>query len=81
MAIMTISINNETAHKFREEVTRKLGEKKGVLGKAIEEAIKNWLEEEEQKKIAERQIALMKKGIGTLKGWKFNREELYDRVK
>ncbi|HLC31121.1 MAG TPA: hypothetical protein VJK51_00480 [Candidatus Nanoarchaeia archaeon] len=36
-------------------------------------------ETNEQERIAERQIALMKKGIGTLQGWKFNRDELYTR--
>ncbi len=79
MAIMTISISDETAQKLREEVIRKLGDKKGVLGKAIEEAIKNWLEEKEQKEIAERQKEKMKKGLYSLKGWKFNREEVHER--
>lgn len=81
MAIMTISIQDKTAQELRQAVIARFGKKKGVLGEAIEEAIREWLEEEQQLKIAERQMKLMKKGIGTLNGWKFNREELYDRVK
>jgi len=43
------------------------------------EAIRKWIEEEEQKQIAERQIKLMKEGVISLKGWKFNREEIHER--
>ena len=41
--------------------------------------MRKWLSEKEQKEIAERQIKLMEKGLYSLKGWKFNREEIYDR--
>lgn len=81
MATITINISDEMAKAFRETVKRKLGERKGMLGKAIEEAVEKWVEEENQTKIAERQIAMMRKGLYSLKGWKFNREEIYDRVK
>ena len=81
MGILTISMKDEVEKELREAVKKKMGEGKGVLGKAIEEAVKKWVEDEEQRKIAERQITLMNEGVYSLKGWKFNREEVYDRGK
>ena len=79
MAIITISIDDSINNEFRKIVEKKLGKGKGILKKAIMEAIKKWIEEEEQTKIAERQIKLMKEGVISLKGWKFNREEIHER--
>ena len=80
MGIMTISIKDEVEKEFRESVRKKMGENKGVLGKAVEEAMKKWVYDEEQKKIAAELKAMMDKGLFSLKGWKFNRDELYDRI-
>ncbi len=80
MVTITINIKEDVAREFRETVKEELGNGKGTLGKAIEEAIKKWVHEKKQREIAERQIKLMKKGLYTLKGWKFNRDEIYDRV-
>ena len=42
--------------------------------------VKDDVEKEfKETKIAERQIQLMRKGLYSLKGWKFNREGIYDR--
>ncbi|MBI2632515.1 hypothetical protein HYW75_05915 [Candidatus Pacearchaeota archaeon] len=79
MATITINVNNKINQEFRKTVRKKLGERKGVLGKAIEEAIKNWLEEENQIRIAERQILMAKRGLYSLKNWKFNRDEIHAR--
>lgn len=79
MAVMTISINDQLNERFREFVKRKFGEEKGVIAKAIQEAINKLMKEDEQNKIAEEMLQLMEEGVGTLKGWKFKREELYDR--
>ncbi len=78
MAIITISMNDNIEQRLRELVKKKIGERKGALKLAIETAVKRWMEEEEQKRIGEEAIALMEKGVYSLKGWKFNREELYD---
>ena len=51
----------------------------GIIGKAVEEAIQNWIKEKEENEIAQRQLELLKKGFKTGKLKKFNREELYDR--
>ena len=79
MAIITISVNDDVNKDFRETVKKKLGQGKGVLGKAVEDAIKKWVHDERQKEIAKRGMEMMNKGLYTLKGWKFNRDEIYDR--
>ncbi len=79
MPTMTISINDEINKEFRQTVKKEFGEGKGVLGKAVEEAVKKWIEEKKQKEIAQSAKEMMNKGLYSLKGWKFNREELYDR--
>ena len=79
MATITISVKDDVEKEFRETVKKKLGQGKGVLGKAVEEAIERWMHEEKQKEIAKRAMEMMNKGLYTLKGWKFNRDEIYDR--
>ena len=80
MAVITISVKNETEKEFRETVKRKLGQGKVVLGKAVEEAIKKWVAEQKQREIADELKKMMDKGLYSLKGWKFNRDEIYDRI-
>ena len=79
MATITISVKDDVNKEFREVVKKKLGNGKGVLGKAVEEAIKEWVHREEQKEIAKQAMEMMNKGLYSLKGWKFNRDEIYDR--
>ncbi len=79
MAVMTISMKDEVEKELRQTVKNELGESKGALGKAIEEAVKKWIDEKKQKEIAKRAMEMMNKGLYSLKGWKFNREEIYDR--
>ena len=79
MAVITISIKDEVANELRQTVKSELGEGKGALGKAIEEALRKWIEEKKQREIAERQKKFMKEGLYSLKGWKFSRDEIYDR--
>ena len=79
MGTVTISISDETEKRFREAVKAKLGEGKGKLGKAVEEAISKWVEEDNYKKLMEEAIAMMKKGLYKLpKNYKFRREEAYE---
>lgn len=80
MATITISVKDEVNKEFRETVRRKFGEGKGVLGKAVEDAMQKWMEDEEQRKIAEELRNMMDRGLFSLKGWKFNRDEIYDRL-
>lgn len=79
MATITININDGVAKEFREEVMQSIGQRKGALGKAIEEAIKQWLHEKKQKQIAKEMIELMEEGIAMGKIKIKSRGELYER--
>ena len=79
MATITINIRDEVAAEFREQVKQKIGQHKGALGRAIEEALQSWLHDKEQEQIAQEMLELMEEGVGTLGKWKFKREDLYDR--
>lgn len=78
MATITLNVNDEINQEFRQIVKSKFGEGKGIIGKAVEEAIKKWISEQKQKEITERQLKIMKKGIWSQKNYKFNREEIYE---
>jgi hypothetical protein len=81
MGTITVNVDSETEEMFRKAVSEEYGKGKGVLGKAIGEAMKKWVDEQRFKVIRERQIALLKKGIDFGKtGSKFSRRELYDEV-
>ena len=80
MGTITISVDDDVEKAFRKHVEEVMGGKKGDLGKAVTQAMKNWAEEKEQKEIAERMKMRGEKGMYRLpKNWKFNRDELYDR--
>lgn len=79
MATITISVKDNVNKEFRETVKKKLGQGKGVLGKAIQEALQKWVHDERQRQLADEMIKMMDKGLYSLKGWKFNRDEIYDR--
>ena len=80
MATITISVNDDVEKEFRETVKKRLGQGKGVLGKAVEEALQKWVHDERQRQIAAELREMMNKGLYSLKGWKFNRDEIYDRI-
>ncbi len=77
---MTINADKEIEKDFREMVEKEKGIGKGKLGEAINEALRKWTAERQQKEIAERMKKMGEKGMYKLpKGWKFNREEAYER--
>ena len=79
MGTITINVKDEVEKVFRETVKKEIGVGKGKLGNAVEEALEKWVYEKRQKEIAQRAMELMNKGMYSLKGWKFNRDELYDK--
>jgi len=79
MGTITINVDDSVEKEFRDTVREEKGNGKGKLGNAVEEALVGWISEKKQKEIAERQLGLLKKGAYSLKGWKFNRDEIYDR--
>ena len=75
---MTISISDQTEKRFRKRVRKEIGTGKGKMGQAADEAFKRWVEEKEQKEIAQRGIAM----LGKFKMGKIlykHRSELYER--
>ncbi len=79
MGVITISVDDETEQRFRESVRSQKGEGKGFLGKAVSEAMRNYLTEKEQTQIAAEALASMRKGFPMGKIlWK-NRAELHER--
>ena len=79
MGTMTISISDETEQKFREKVKETLGEGKGKLGQAVEEIMSKWVEADEQRKLRQEALAMLKKGLYKVgKNYTFKREEAYE---
>ena len=80
MAGTTITVNMETEvlGKLRKlAMTEK--QKKGFLGRVISEAVKEYLNDKEQEKIARMQLEKMNKGYHMGKILIKHRDELYDR--
>lgn len=50
MGRMNIVLDDELEEKFREEVFKSKGMKKGNISKAVEEALKLWMEKEQNKR-------------------------------
>lgn len=79
MGTITINVDDQTESLFREVVLEEEGSGKGRLGYAVTEALKLWINQRKQTEIANRQLALMKKGL-KLGKFVFNREELHERI-
>ena len=79
MGTVTISISDEIEERFRAAVRGKYGQGKGKLGKAAEEALAKWAEADEQQKLRQEALALLKKGLYKVgKNYTFKREEAYE---
>ena len=79
MGTITVNISDDTEEFFRSAVKEEVGEGKGILGKAVDEALKKWAEEKRQVEIGKKMIALMEKGFDMGKILIKHRSELYDR--
>lgn len=74
---ITVNVEESVASEFRKQAIVKYGKRKGSLGKAFAEAMKEWTKKEDAE-IVNQGLKLLKEGIKGKK-WKFNREELYER--
>ena len=79
MGTITVSIDDETEEVFRGMVGETYGKGKGHLGKAITEAIQEWVHERQQKQIAERELKRIEKGYDTEVILYKTRDELWVR--
>lgn len=75
---MTVNVEKEVAAEFRRQAGMQYGKKKGYLGKALTEAMKEWASKKEAEDIDEAALKLLKEGI-KMRKWKFNRAELHER--
>lgn len=79
MGTITVNVKDDTEEEFRNTVKDEKGTGKGKLGKAIDEALRKWVEEKKQKAIARKLIELSEKGFNMGKIKIKSRAELYDR--
>jgi len=57
MTTLNIEIDDQLNEKFREEVFRRMGMKKGNIKKAIEEAISMWIDFQKKKGVKQQKKA------------------------
>ena len=74
---ITVNINEKIENEFREKAAPKYGKRKGYLGKAMTEAMDQWMRNLDSD-IEAQSLKMLKEGI-KMKKWKFKREELYER--
>lgn len=78
MGTITISVDDDTEKRFRKAAKKKLGERKGYLGKATTEALEYWVEKQTQEDIARDALALLETGYPLGKHLYIERKDLYD---
>ena len=80
MGNITISVDDDTEKRFRKAAKKKLGERKGYLGKATAEALECWILKQTQEEIARDALALLETGYH-IGGHRYTeRKDLYDRA-
>lgn len=80
MSTITISVDNDTERRFREAAKKKLGERKGYLGRATTEALDLWIRKQTQEEIARDALTLLETGHHVGKHLYKERKDLYDRT-
>ena len=78
MGIMTISIDNEVEEQFRVEAAKNYSGK-GHLGKAVTEALRDWVEVKQQKWIADEELVRLKNGFNMGDKLYTSRDDLHGR--
>ena len=80
MGTITISVDDDTEKRFRAAAKKKMGERKGYLGKATTEALECWVKTQTQEEIARDALALLETGYPLGKHLYTERKDLYDRT-
>ena len=73
---ITVNINEEVENEFREKAALKYGKRKGYLGKAMTEAMDQWMRSLDSDTETQ-SLKMLKEGI-KMKKWEFKREDLYE---
>lgn len=74
---VTVNLDETLEKRFKEKARLKFGNRKGSLARALDEALENWLNNDDQDVLREN-MKLLNNGI-KMKKWSFNREDLYER--
>jgi len=80
MGTITISVDDNTEKRFRAAAKKKLGERKGYLGKATTEALEYWVQKQTQGEIARDALTLLERGYPLGGHLPKERKDLYDRA-
>jgi hypothetical protein len=80
MGTITISVDDDTEQRFRDAAKKKLGERKGYLGKATTEALETWIRIQSQEVIARDALSLLETGYHVGRRTSTERKDLYDRA-
>ena len=77
MAIMTVSVKDDVAKKFRKTAYAAYGRSKGSLGKAVTDALDAWADRQEH---VSRTLEMLEKGLPLGRMLYRKREELHERA-
>jgi len=80
MGTITISVDDDTEKRFRKAAKKKLGERKGYLGKATTEALESWILKQTQEEVSRDALALLETGYHLGSHLPTERKDLYDRA-
>ncbi|MEN6395193.1 MAG: hypothetical protein ABFC78_01770 [Methanoregula sp.] len=78
MGTITLCIDDATEKRFREVTRRRIGTKKGSLGRATSEALELWIRQQTQEEIARDALDLLKQGSDFGKRLYRDRDDLYE---
>ena len=76
MGVVTVTIDDDVEKRFREKL-EEIGNEKGAMGKAVSEALENWIKEKNNEE-KPRWLEIAEEGI-ELGGEEFDREEAHER--
>ncbi len=74
---VTVNLDETIEKRFKEKARLKYGNRKGSLARALNEALEEWLNNDDQGVLREN-MRLLNNGI-EMKKWDFRREDLYER--
>ena len=80
MGTITITVDDDTEKRFREAARKKLGGRKGYLGRATTEALEIWVKTQTQEEISRDALMLLKTGYHPGRYSLTERKDLYDRT-
>ncbi len=79
MGTITVTVEDKVEENFRKTVSETKGKGKGILGSATNEAMKDWVGKQRQKKISKEMLVLLDKGFEMGKFKNVSRDELHER--